>query len=108
MPVLQAYDFDAIEPALKNLEVVTGSFREGRPRNEIDLPDGRRLKRESLTRGSQTPLQVLGKDPDPAPNTDLNATDDYVVVKRKGRVYYLPFTSTLVLSLALTLLARLI
>jgi hypothetical protein len=31
-----------------------------------------------------------------------------VVVKRKGRVYYLPFTSTLVLSLALTLLARLV
>ena len=27
--------------------------------------------------------KILGKDPDPAPNTDLNALDDYVVVKRK-------------------------
>ena len=27
--------------------------------------------------------RILGKTPDPAPNTDLNALDDYVVVKRK-------------------------
>lgn len=27
--------------------------------------------------------KILGKNPDPAPNTDLNALDDYVVVKRK-------------------------
>lgn len=27
--------------------------------------------------------KILGKEPDPAPNTDLNALDDYVVVKRK-------------------------
>ena len=26
--------------------------------------------------------KLLGRGPDPAPNTDLNATDDYVVVKR--------------------------
>jgi DUF2905 family protein len=30
-----------------------------------------------------------------------------VVVRYKGRVYYLPFTTTIVLSLALTLLTRL-
>ncbi len=29
-----------------------------------------------------------------------------IVVRYKGRLYYLPFTSTLLLSLALTLLAR--
>lgn len=29
-----------------------------------------------------------------------------VVVRYKGRLYYLPFTSTVLLSLALTLLAR--
>lgn len=31
-----------------------------------------------------------------------------VVLRHRGRVYYLPFTTTIVLSLALTLLARLI
>ena len=31
-----------------------------------------------------------------------------VVVRYKGRLYYLPFTTTLLLSLALTLLVRLI
>lgn len=31
-----------------------------------------------------------------------------ITLRRNGRDYYLPFTSTIVLSLALTLLARLI
>ena len=31
-----------------------------------------------------------------------------ITVRRRGRDYYLPFTTTLVLSLALSLLARLI
>jgi hypothetical protein len=31
-----------------------------------------------------------------------------VVVRYRGRVYYLPFTSTVLLSLALTLLARIL
>ncbi|OGA33671.1 MAG: hypothetical protein A3F75_11785 [Betaproteobacteria bacterium RIFCSPLOWO2_12_FULL_64_23] len=31
-----------------------------------------------------------------------------ITLRRKGRDYYLPFTSTILLSLALTLLARLI
>jgi len=31
-----------------------------------------------------------------------------LTLRRKGRLYYLPFTSTLLLSLALTLLARLV
>jgi Protein of unknown function (DUF2905) len=31
-----------------------------------------------------------------------------VVVRYKGRLYYLPFTSTILLSLALTLLARIL
>jgi len=30
-----------------------------------------------------------------------------LTVRRKGRLYYLPFTSTILLSLALTLLTRL-
>lgn len=31
-----------------------------------------------------------------------------VVVRYRGRLYYLPFTSTILLSLALTLLARIL